>query len=991
MSSFLLYYSVISLVVAVIDLVVAKLAFSKKGVLGKSLAATCVGCALVDLSYLASIWSEDYFVNSCMSSIYFVCVDAMLVCLLFFLTRFTRRKVNKVGGFALKFCVVYACIEVVLFGINPFKEFVISYVPRASEFAKFSYDMHALYYVHLFFCYAMVAAAITLLVHKLIVLPMEYKRQYVYAITGIVVIVGVNGIFLFAPGLQLYNFLDYSILAYSIGTYIFYWACFQYSAKGMLKLFKMSVFENLDQGLVLFDYDGRMILHNDMVHTLLPQVELKEYMRMDDFLRKCEIRMDEGCENMVVQCYAKDGDVNRPLRCDFRTLQNKRRRVIGHLFMFSNAVLTTDPLTGFHNWDDFCVYADETKNVRRESLVVAACDIVGLSVLNSSKGHHAGDQMIKNLSDKFREKFPSGTYFIRGQDAMLIALCIRGQEASVLELLDQIGKDFEHNIQYAVSVCEPDAVLLESIAVAVRGVRQKKLLDRNSAHSVVLNSLVQALQECDSDTEEHVRRTQTLGAELGRRIGLSDVDQSNLSLLCLLHDIGKIGVPLEILNKPGKLTNEEWEVMRTHTAKGFQIANSSEELKGIADMILHHHERWDGAGYPDCLSREAIPLLSRIIAVVDAYDAMVNTRVYRKALPQRVAIDELKRCAGSQFDPNIVSEFIQMLDSMPSTEKVSTVDEPSRELVREEIAQGDTVVASVVNTVHALKYVRYTLDEQNFIVGIDGDFEKLTGFTKEDIEARHMNQVDLLPEEDRMEYVTQMMEHLGRAPQAFFEHRIRRKDGSIIYVLCFGRRYFDSAVRAGRAEIVVADVSDTYSLRVMVSTERNKARIQQEQWENAFRKDSLTGLLNRSAFKSDTEYKLLEGKTKVMLLMLDVDHFKQYNDNHGHVEGDEFLTLVGQTLLSTLRRDDIAGRMGGEEFAAALFFDPACTDEFMYQRAQQIFDKITMSLKVAANSTSISMGAVIANMTMNNFNALYQAADKLLYKSKEAGRARLSF
>ena len=98
-----------------------------------------------------------------------------------------------------------------------------------------------------------------------------------------------------------------------------------------------------------------------------------------------------------------------------------------------------------------------------------------------------------------------------------------------------------------------------------------------------------------------------------------------------MHDIGKVAIPLEILNKPGKLTDEEWEIIKSHTIKGYEIAKSTPELEGVADMIKYHHERWDGKGYPDGLSLETIALLSRIIYVVDAYDAMINNRSYRKA------------------------------------------------------------------------------------------------------------------------------------------------------------------------------------------------------------------------------------------------------------------------------------------------------------------------------------------------------------------------
>ncbi len=989
-SLFLVEYTILSLVIAFVDVTLARMAFGKRDRVGRCLGYTCVGTALVDISYLLSIWSNDYFVNSCMSSIYFVCVDLMLLFLVSFATFFTRMRMSKFGLVCNKICFAYLFIDVVIFAINPFKEFVVSYIPRNTEFAVYSYQMHWPFYIHLGFCYLMVATVVALFVQKLVTVPWEYKRQYMYAVLALMLIVSINGVFLFLPGLSLYNFLDYSILTYSIGAYVFYWACYQYSVNGMMKLFKMSVFENLDQGLVLFDYNNKLILHNDMADRQWGNIEFKSMMLMDDFKKQCMIEIAPELESCVLQCYVDSNGENKPLRCDYRTLKNKRGRVIGRLFMFSNAVLVTDPLTGFHNWEDFKFYMEENKGKPKGSAIVIACDIMGLSVLNNSKGRQVGDQKIKALADLFRKHFPRESYFVRGQDANFIVFQVVDGEAAAVERLERISAEFDLAIQYAINPLPAEADMQTGIEETVKGLKQKKLLNKDSTHSMILNSLVQALQECDADTEEHVRRTQLMGAALGKRIGLTDVQQSDLSLLCLLHDIGKIGVPLEILNKPGKLTAEEWQVLRSHATKGYQIAKSSSELCGIAEMILHHHERWDGAGYPDGLSRESIPLLSRVIAVVDAYDAMVNNRSYRPALPRDFAIDELKRCAGSQFDPGIVSEFIQLLETLPKQPQAA-VPRPSAEaksIIREELEEGQE--KPVVRAVHNLTFSRYVVDDQFNIVSVDKAFEELTGYTQEEVTNNHMNHVDLIPKEDRTEYLSLVMEATSKNPQAFFEHRLVRKDGSIIYVFCLGRQFFDSAARMGRSEIIVADAASTYSLRVIADVERNKARHREAEWENAYRKDPLTGVLTRAAFKNDTEFKLLEGKSKVMLLMVDVDHFKQYNDSYGHVAGDEFLTLVGQTLQSCLRHDDIAGRMGGDEFAAALFFKSSCTDEFMYERAQQIFDKINMTLAMNPKATSLSMGAVIAGGSVDSFTELYECADKRLYKSKEGGRSRLS-
>ncbi|MBN2696180.1 MAG: HD-GYP domain-containing protein, partial [Bacilli bacterium] len=200
------------------------------------------------------------------------------------------------------------------------------------------------------------------------------------------------------------------------------------------------------------------------------------------------------------------------------------------------------------------------------------------------------------------------------------------------------------------------------VKLAEDHMHRRKMLEHKSSRNAIIASIKATMVERNLETELHAERVIANSRKIGEAINLSTSELDKLELLATLHDIGKVGIDNEILLKPGPLTDREWIVMRKHPEIGYRIAMSTPELVPIAEMILFHHERWDGGGYPHKISGEKIPLLSRIIAITDAYDAMTNDRPYRDAMDCASALDELRRCSGTQFDPNLVEVFLKVIE-----------------------------------------------------------------------------------------------------------------------------------------------------------------------------------------------------------------------------------------------------------------------------------------------------------------------------------------
>jgi diguanylate cyclase (GGDEF)-like protein/putative nucleotidyltransferase with HDIG domain len=542
----------------------------------------------------------------------------------------------------------------------------------------------------------------------------------------------------------------------------------------------------------------------------------------------------------------------------------------------------------------------------------------------------------------------------------------------------------------------------------------------NRLHLATVEALATAIDAKTQASHAHVRRMQIYAEGLARVLRLQETEVQALRAGALLHDIGKLAVPDQILNKPGKLTPAEFEKMKTHTTVGAQIVERAGFPYPVVPIVCYHHERWDGKGYPVGLKGEQIPITARILSVIDCFTSVREDRPYRRSLTREQACKLLLEERGKQFDPRIVDAFLANLtDFEQEIAAAGLANASGAERAEQESDHGRWQYLNQISSAHREVYSLYeiarsvssTLELEEAISLFASKLQQLVPFDT--------CLVCLYDEETAVATVEKVM---GKYAEAFNGRRLSPGEGVTGWVLASRQPLFNAdpaldlmALKLGAFEFktmaampllkenLLIGVITLYSETVTHYTEdhlrllETLSRLAADSLFNVLHHaatresaltDQLTGLPNSRALYLQFEQEANRANRQnspFCILMMDLDGFKRINDTYGHQVGDQFLAGISRVIAAEMRSYDFLARYGGDEFVAILpGMTKADVDE-LTGRIVKAVENYSLPLRGEQNlRVGISIGAARYPTEGASLDRLLRLADQSMYRNKKA-------
>lgn len=565
---------------------------------------------------------------------------------------------------------------------------------------------------------------------------------------------------------------------------------------------------------------------------------------------------------------------------------------------------------------------------------------------------------------------------------------------------DYISRPFDGLIVHRRVI---NTILLYAKQKRLMGLVAEQILEKEKQSSLMIDILSHIVEFRNGESGLHTRNIHTITELLLRRLGqMSDKYQfsheeiSVISTASALHDIGKIAIPSEILNKPGKLTNEEYEIMKTHSAIGDsmleQIPYYQDEalVKAAREICRWHHERYDGRGYPDGLKGEEIPISAQIVALADVYDALTSERAYKKAFSHEKAMEMILNGECGAFGPELLGCFRDVADEMRKELKARTnrsdIDRIEVRNITDEMLHHKELTTSE-RTLRLLEHERakYAFfasmsNEIQFEYSVDPSMVTVSEWGAQQLGIKEIIMNPLQDEEllkiigeDAMRGLSEKL-HKTTPEKPVVEYSCKMYVGG-------EERWYHVICRATWSVDEPAEYLGAIGKSIDIHTEHTRMT----DLERVASHDGLTGLLNRSKAEELIRGRLLNHPDgNYALFIIDLDYFKTANDQYGHIFGDRVLQYLAKKLQQSVRSGDIVARVGGDEFL--IFLE--------YREGFEVaVDRIFHFLKgeYEGFQMSVSMGIARTCGEQSDYETLFHCADQALYASKRGGRGQYKF
>ena len=556
----------------------------------------------------------------------------------------------------------------------------------------------------------------------------------------------------------------------------------------------------------------------------------------------------------------------------------------------------------------------------------------------------------------------------------------------------------------------------------------KQIADLNFA---TIEALALAIDAKDQTSQSHIRRVQLYATALARELGMTENQIQGVKTAALLHDIGKLAVPEHILSKPGPLTTEEFQKIRAHPKIGADIISAVPFPYPVAPLILSHHERWDGKGYPSGFKGEEIPLGARILTVVDYFDAVMAERPYHAPLPFEAALALMKQEAGKALDPAIVETFVRMLPDLqqqaaklePLVSRLKPADGPQTRPRKPEAE--DKNVFDDIALAHREIYALYEIAQaMGTSLGLADTMAlisaKLTSLVPYSCAALFLyeEETDSLRCQSAVGTDAQIIEQItvksgdgvtgwvarNRRPvvnarpsadleAAGVETAATVLQSALVCPLLANDRFIgtlalyhqDAGFYREDHRRLLERVSEQAAIVIKNSLEFERTR------QDSLT-DPLTGLPNTRNLFLHLNRELARAerlKTEVSLMVMDLDRFKEINDTHGHHVGDRALREVARVLRTTIRPYDMCVRYAGDEFIVVLSGCGAGEAEHKRQELQTAVEAVLFEPRAGRRvALGISVGAAVFPQDGESYESLLAAADSRMYQDKAARKRR---